>query len=189
MKRVHQAVLIASTVLASWLGMQAVHESGHALGALISGGTVKQVVLNPLTFSRTDLATNPAPLLVVWAGPAFGVLFPAAVWGIAAALRMPGAFVLRFFTGFCLIANGVYVGVGSFDRIGDCGEMLLHGSDRWQLWLFGTVTVLAGFWLWHRQGHHFGMGAAEGKVNTVVGFCTLVGALLLLILGFFIGGG
>ena len=33
MSRLHQSILIASTVLGSWLGMQAVHESGHVLGA------------------------------------------------------------------------------------------------------------------------------------------------------------
>lgn len=63
MKRVHQTVLIVSTMLASWLGMQAVHEAGHVLGALVSGGSIKQVVLHPLTISRTDLAMNPAPLV------------------------------------------------------------------------------------------------------------------------------
>ena len=156
MKYVHQAVLIVSTFLASWLGMQAAHEAGHVLGALVSGGTVKQVVLYPLTISRTDLAVNPAPLLVAWAGPSFGVLFPVAIWGISAGLRMPGAFVLRFFAGFCLIANGAYIGVGSFNGVGDCGEMLRHDSDRRLLWLFGAITVPAGFWLWHRQGRNLG---------------------------------
>jgi hypothetical protein len=48
----------------SWLLMQAVHESGHVLGARLGGGTVAQVVLHPLTISRTDLAANPHPLLV-----------------------------------------------------------------------------------------------------------------------------
>ena len=168
--------------------MQAVHEAGHVLGTLVSGGTVKQVVLYPLTISRTDLVTNPAPLLVVWAGPTVGVLLPVAVWGALAALRMPGAFVLRFFAGFCLIANGAYIGVGSFDSIGDCGEMLRHGSDLWQLWLFGAATVLTGFWLWHHQGQHFGLGVTKGNVNPVVAYSTFVGALLLLILGFSVGG-
>jgi hypothetical protein len=168
--------------------MQAVHESGHVLGALVSGGTIKQVVLYPLTISRTDLAANPAPLFVVWAGPSFGILFPVLVWGIATALRMTGAFVLRFFAGFCLIANGAYIGVGSFDGIGDCGEMLRHGSNRWQLWLFGAITVPVGLWLWHRQGQNFGLGAAAGNVNPRVAYSTLAGALSLLVLGFSVGG-
>jgi len=47
-KRLDQIILIASTVLASWLGMQALHELGHVFGAWITGGEVKRVVLNPL---------------------------------------------------------------------------------------------------------------------------------------------
>jgi hypothetical protein len=187
-KRLHQAILIVSAVLGSWLGMQAVHESGHALAALLTGGRVAQVVLHPLTISRTDLAHNPSPLLVVWAGPAFGVLLPLALWGGALALRLPGAFLVRFFAGFCLLANGAYIAVGSFDRIGDCGEMLRHGSAMWQLWLFGAVTMPAGLWLWHRQGPHFGLGPAEGHVRGGVAWASLVGCVLLLVLAFAVDG-
>ncbi|HEV8059073.1 MAG TPA: M50 family metallopeptidase, partial [Gemmataceae bacterium] len=81
MKRLHQSVLIVSTISASWLGMQAVHECGHVLGAWVTCGEVNKVVLHPLTLSRTDLKRNPHPLVVVWAGPCFGVLFPLALWG------------------------------------------------------------------------------------------------------------
>src|SRR4051812_37474875 len=105
MGRMNQVVLIGSTVLGSWLGMQAIHEAGHVLGAWVSGGRVAQVVLNPLTISRTDLADNPRPLVVVWSGPLVGVAAPALLWGAAAAARVPWAFVLRFLAGFCLLAN------------------------------------------------------------------------------------
>jgi hypothetical protein len=187
-KRLHQVVLIGSTVLASWLGMQAVHECGHVFGAWLTGGEVDRVVLHPLTISRTDLARNPDPLLVVWAGPIFGVLFPLALWGTAAALRMPGSFVLRFFAGFCLIANGAYIAVGSFGRVGDCGEMLRHGSQMWQLWFFGAITIPVGIWLWHRQGTDFGLGSANGAVDLRVAYGVLVGSLLLVVLGLSFGG-
>ena len=62
----HREILMASTLLGSWLGMQAVHELGHVFGAWLTGGRVQQVVLHPLTISRTDLAENPSPLVVVW---------------------------------------------------------------------------------------------------------------------------
>src|SRR5262249_5233982 len=156
--RWHRSVLIASTILASWLGMQAAHELGHVLGASWTGGRVARVVLYPLTLSRTDLADNPRPLFVVWAGPVGGVLLPLALWGFALLARLPEAFLLRFFAGFCLIANGAYIAFGSFDSVGDCGEMLRHGSSLWQLWLFGAATMPAGLWLWHGQGRHFGLG-------------------------------
>jgi hypothetical protein len=167
--------------------MQAVHECGHVLGAWLTGGEVNKVILNPLTISRTDLARNPHPLFVVWAGPCFGVLFPFFLWGSAALLKMPGSFVFRFFAGFCAIANGAYLAIGSFDRVGDCGEMLRHGSSMWQLWLFGAVAIPAGFWLWHSQGAHFGFGSAKGKVNLRVAYVTLMASLLLVVLGFSVG--
>jgi hypothetical protein len=101
------------------------------------------------------LAVNPRPLAVAWAGPMVGVALPALVWLAATAFRFRWAFVLRFFAGFCLVANGVYIGVGSFWGIGDCGEMLSHGSSPWHLWLFGAIAAPAGIWLWHGQGKDF----------------------------------
>jgi hypothetical protein len=161
MNRLFRILLISSTLIASWLGMQAVHELGHVLGAWLTGGQVERVVLHPLTISRTDLAHNPHPLAVVWAGPIVGVTLPLALWAIAASLRSSFAFLLRFFAGFCLVANGLYIGVGSFGGIGDCGEMLRHGSAPWHLWLFGALTIPLGFWLWHGQGPNFGLGNAK----------------------------
>jgi hypothetical protein len=184
----NRLVLIVSTLIGSWLGMQILHELGHAFGACITGGTVARVVLHPLAFSRTDLAENPHPLLVAWAGPVIGVLLPLVLWLIASAVRMPGTFVLRFFAGFCLIANGLYIGVGSFDRVGDCGTMLRHGSSPWQLWLFGVITTPIGLWLWHRQGRHFGLGRERQNVRQGVAIGTLLACLILFATGFAIGG-
>ncbi len=157
MNRQHQIVLILSTILGSWLGMQAVHESGHVLGAWLTGGRVARVILHPLTISRTNLAHNPNPLFVVWAGPIVGVVVPFSIWACAAAARLPGAFVLRFFLGFCLLMNGIYIGVGSLDRVGDCGEMLRHGSEPWQLWLFGQS----------RHPSACGSGTVKGRISAL----------------------
>jgi hypothetical protein len=185
--RAHQGLLIVSVVLGSWLGMQAVHELGHILGATLSGGRVARVALHPLTISRTDLSENPHPLVVAWAGPSMGVLLPLSLWGAASAVRSPGAFALRSFVGFCLIANGAYLAVGSIDRVGDAGELLRYGSPAWSLWGFGLVAAVSGLWLWHRQGCHFGLGSAGGRVNHGVAYASLGIFLLLLALGLVVG--
>jgi hypothetical protein len=101
---------------------------------------------------------------------------------------VPGAFVLRFFAGFCLLASGLYISIGSFDRIGDCGQMLRHGSRPWQLWLFGLTTAPLGLWLWHRQGARFGLGSAKGRVSRLVAWLTLAASVGLLALGLAIDG-
>ena len=186
--RVPQTILIGSTVLGSWLGMQVVHECGHVLGAWLTGGQVGRVVLHPLTISRTDVVENPCPLLVVWAGPVVGVAIPLLLWAIAAVARLSVTFLFRFFAGFCLIANGLYIGIGSFDRVGDCGEMLRHGSAMWHLWIFGAVTTPAGLFMWHRQGSRFGLGAAKGQVSRNAAWGSLLACAALLVLGFAVGG-
>ena len=186
MNRTCQFSLIVSTLLGSWLGMQAVHELGHVAGAWLTGGRVERVVLHPLTISRTDLSLNPRPLVVVWAGPIIGVTLPVLLWGIVC--RFPVAFVVRFFAGFCLLANGLYVGVGSFDGVGDCGEMLRHGSECWHLWLFGAGTAPIGIWCWHGQGRHFGLGPASGRASRGVTIGVAAICIAMLLFGFVFGG-
>ena len=185
--RLRQSVLILSTLVVSWLGMQAVHELGHVLGAAITGGRVARVVLHPLTISRTDVTENPHPLLVVWAGPIAGVILPLLLCVGVSRFNPNAAFLPRFFAGFSLLANGLYISIGSFDRVGDCGEMLKHGSPIWLLWSFGLLTAPCGLWLWHGQGAHFGWGSPQGEVSPLAMWTSLTICLVLLALGFAIG--
>jgi hypothetical protein len=159
----------AILIYLSWLAMQAVHELGHILAAWLTGGTVERVILEPLAISRTDVSPNPSPLAVAWAGPIIGAALPLLLailcrWrfqslrdsgGAADAVQVPLRRVVDprlladFFAGFCLIANGAYIGIGSFDRIGDAGDIMRHGSPRWLLVLFGVVTISGGLFIWH----------------------------------------
>lgn len=175
--------LTLAALLAAWLGMQQVHELGHVLAAVATGGEVERVVLHPLTISRTDLAANPRPLIVVWAGPLLGALLPLVAWSVALAVRLRVAFLLRFFAGFCLIANGAYIGAGSFGGIGDCGEMLRHGSPIWLLWLFGLATVAAGLALWNGQGKYFGIGHNVAGVDTAAVIASVLALVVVLAIG------
>ncbi len=165
MNRAAQLLLIIATLGSSWLGMMAVHEFGHVLHAWLSGGTVTNVVLGPFVISRTDVDPNPHPLFVVWGGPVWGCLLPLFAWGIARLCKVSWSYLLAFFAGFCLIANGCYLAVGVFDRVGDAGDLLKWGTSVWMLVLFGIVTIIPGFWLWHGLGPHFGFGIAQGKVE------------------------
>jgi hypothetical protein len=140
--------------------MMAVHEAGHVVGAWATGGTVQHVELRPWRISRTDVIPNPSPLVVAWSGPMVGVILPLVGWSVAQVLPPPRKgerdrsvlILLRFFAGFCLIANGAYLAFGSIDSVGDAGDLLRNGAAAWQLWLFGAVCVPAGLWVWHGLG-------------------------------------
>lgn len=179
MLRFHQCVLILATLALSWLGMQAVHELGHVLGAFVSGGKVAEVVLHPATISYTRLAENPNPLLVVWLGPLIGIALPLVALAIAYWASLPGWFLVQFFAGFCLVANGAYLGVGSLNRVGDAGDLLRHGTPIALLWLFGLITIAIGFWLWNGLGPHFGLGSGRGQINRRAAYVALVLLVML----------
>jgi hypothetical protein len=172
MSRLEQAVLIVSACALSWLLMSAVHELGHVAGAVLTGGNVERVVLHPLAISRTDVRPNPHPLIVCWAGPIVGVALPLAARAACRHRNRALRDLVSFFAGVCLIANGLYLGAGSFFGIGDAGDLLRHGVAAWQLWLFGVVTVPAGLWLWNGTGPTFGFGPVRGKVSRrATGIC------------------
>jgi hypothetical protein len=164
-KRFHQLLLIGTLLPLCWLWMLAVHELGHVLAAVATGGQVIRVVLHPLEISRTDVAPNPAPLAVTWAGPLVGVGLPVALWALFKFAGWPWAYLARFFAGFCLIANGAYIGIGWVDRVGDTGVMLKCGTPLWCLWLFGVLSVPSGLLLWHHLGPHFGLGEDREPVE------------------------
>jgi len=166
-----QVLLILTLIPFCWLAMQVVHEAGHVTVALLTHAEVIKVGLHPLVMSHTDVGENPHPLAVVWGGPALGSALPLLVFLVLAVVRAPGVYMYRFFAGFCLIANGVYIGVGRFIADGaDPWMMTENGSPRWVLVMFGLITFPLGLYLWHRQGKHFGLGEAKGKVNPAASF-------------------
>jgi hypothetical protein len=148
--------------------MMAIHEFGHMLHAKLSGGTVERVVLNPFEISRTDVSPNPHPLFVAWGGALWGTIIPL---GLAIVVRYAArqyTYLVAFFAGFCCLANGLYLAVGSFGGVGDAGDLLRHGAARWQLWLFGVPVSILGLWLWNGLGPQFGFGPEKGNVDLQV---------------------
>ena len=120
-------------------------------------------------------SANPHPLFVVWAGPVFGAMLPL-VLALALRAARRRSLVAEIFSGFCLLANGTYVGVGSLGRIGDAGDMLKDGSPLWSLLAFGLVLAAAGLAQWHALGPGLGIRNV-GKAQAL--WAAMLGALLL----------
>lgn len=170
-----------SSVVLAWLLMQAVHESGHVLGARLTGGGVAKVVLHPLAISRTDVSPNPQPVIEVWAGPVCGAIAPVLAWRLSLPCSRGGLVGwLRFFAGFCLIANGCYLGYGVIEPIGDAEELVRLGTPLWALGLFALLAVPSGLRLWHGLGPEFGLGPSGRPISWRTALVT-VGVLLAVV--------
>jgi hypothetical protein len=81
------------------------------------------------------------------------------------ASRWKWDYLVQFFAGFCLIANGAYLGCGSFQGIGDAGDLVRLGCPKWCLWLFGLIAVPLGLYFWNGLGPSFGLGATRGEID------------------------
>lgn len=181
MQRVWFIVFCTSVLALCWFGMMAVHELGHVIGAACTGGTVTRVVLHPLTISRTEVSPNPHPGIVVWSGPFLGCALPLLTASLVSRRLVFARNVALLFAGFCLIANGAYIGIGSFDQVGDCGEMLRTGSPIWILWVFGAAATVLGLCVWHRLGSLRSFFKRDAEVSPSLAIATC-GALVLLLI-------
>lgn len=138
--------------------MQVIHESGHVFAAWMCRVKVRQVILHPLTISQTVTDETAHSGFVTWMGPLFGMLFPLALWGVSILAGVSRRFLLRFFAGFCLVANGCYLAFGPNEGFTDTAMLLASGTPRWMLVLTGILAAVSGIFLWHKQGADFGIG-------------------------------
>lgn len=182
MNRFFQMLLIVSAAGFSWLGMMVVHELGHLVHLLLSGGTVQYVVLHPLEISYTHPGENPHPLIVAWGGAIWGCVIPLAVRAVVRAAARGFDYLAAFFAGFCLIANGAYLGADAFLQGGDGRELVAYGAPPWLLALFGLAAVAGGLFLWNGLGPRFGLDPAGDRVDRRVAVGTFVAWMILMIL-------
>ena len=170
-------MLIGGLLWLSWLGMMAVHELGHVLNALASGGSVVAVLLDPRQLSQTVVTPNPHPLFVAWGGVVWGSLLPGLAFWMARRWRL--AHLLRFFAGFCAAANGAYLLVGLATAAGDPADLAGLGVAPVMLVVPGVLLFAVGLGAWHRQGAAFGLGPTRRPVERGVAAGVFVAALVV----------
>jgi hypothetical protein len=165
-----------------WLGMMLVHESGHMLAVLATGGTIQHLEFPLLGFSRTDIAPNPHPLIIAWVGPSLGALIPLVFALFLQTIRRP-LYTANLLSGFCLLANGAYLAIGSLQHIGDAGDLLRQGTPLWSLIAAGIPMLALGIYQWHTLGPRLGLGIRNKSIDTYVtaGSATVLISLSLLV--------
>lgn len=136
----------------TWLGMMGVHELGHLLHAVASGGRPARVSFPLLGFSQTFFSRNPHPYFVVWGGPLWGSILPVLAWSAIPRRWRTVRRAMQFFAGFCLIANGAYLGAGWLLGAGDAADLRKAGTAPATLIAFGAIAMALGLYLWHRLG-------------------------------------
>ncbi len=140
--RAQLVLQVVVLVIFSWLYMQWTHELGHILAGLASGATIDRVILDPRTFSMTQFQSTPRPLIAAWGGPVLGVIIGAGIPLLLMRALTGFRFSLRIIAGFVLLANGLYIGLGAIYPVGDAQSLIMFGSPRWLLAIFGIACIM-----------------------------------------------
>lgn len=179
---VTRLVILSLSIAVYWYWMMALHELGHVFHAWLSGGTVIRVVLEPLAISRTDVAPNPSPMFVAWGGLVWGCVLPLVVWGVAAFAVKRVRTWTQGLAGFCLIANGLYLGSGAVMPVGDTQDLLRMGVPGWLMGVLGLPVAAAGLYVLHRLGPGLGTRHAQWRDVVYAGVTLVItlGAMLLM---------
>jgi hypothetical protein len=100
--------------------------------------------------SQTIVDPDPDPRLVTEGGPTWGVAIPVLACALARVIRRRVPEPLKFFAGFCLIANGVYMAVGRMWRNTDAGDLVRMNVPLTAIIAYGVAATLFGLAIWHR---------------------------------------
>ncbi|WP_417730619.1 hypothetical protein [Rosistilla oblonga] len=134
-------ITLATLLAISWVAMTFTHEMGHIIGGWFGGATLIQYDIAPWKLPFSIHNPDPIPVLTLWAGPVFGVVFPV---GLAALIRRPAAW---FVADFCILANGTYLAAAwiSGDQFLDTSRMLDAGVPRVAIALYCVLTIGGGY--------------------------------------------
>lgn len=126
---------------AAWSVMAVTHELGHVIAGWLGGGTLQSVDLCPWHLPYSLFDPDPHPLMTLWSGPLFGVFLPLAIAGL---IRHRWTWLIAH---FCMLANGLYLGVALFEPYPflDTTKLLEHGASPASVALFGLMTTGYGY--------------------------------------------
>lgn len=121
------------------------HESGHALGAILHGDRVYAIVMQ-IPAPAGYVQASSSSWMLTWGGVFFGALFslPPLLLARLLSSKSMGRFAALLVSALCLAHNGLYLAVGSIIPFADAAGMVDRGAPRWFLFVLG-VPLLAGF--------------------------------------------
>lgn len=137
------------TAILCWYPFMCLHELGHILSAQFTGGRIQEIILVPWKFSQTVIRHSHHPLIDAWAGPLLGVTLPLFAYSLHKKFKRENDF-LSILTGFCLMANGLYIGLGWIDKVGHAGDIITHNFSIISMILFGIISSTTGLFIWHQ---------------------------------------
>ncbi len=118
-----------------------IHESGHALNAVLTGGSLNKITMSPLSWCYASTSGG-NETFVVWGGFLWQTIVPTVVllllWYFKSRLSLYALFLVLVSFG----ASGVYMIAGAVAGVGDGGSLVRYGVPPFLLLTVGSVLLL-----------------------------------------------
>ncbi len=121
--------------------VSALHELGHVVGALATGGHPHSLVLHPFSTSSVEVSPDPRPLVTYGAGvlapPVVGLALFRALRHVQAPVLLP----VLLIPSIAWASSGLYLVVGAALQVGDAAVLMQTGIPRAALFAAGAACL------------------------------------------------
>jgi hypothetical protein len=145
-KDFRQAIFVFGSLCFSIVASTILHESGHALATLLTGGKISSLVINPLGWSYVVYESSilPQPLFTAWGGILFSTIASIILLWIALQFQNPYWVFIGFVGIFILLSNGMNFMMGLIYSTGDPALLYEYGVPIWIILLVGCLSAFGG---------------------------------------------
>lgn len=184
MKTFQRFLIVLGVFVFAYNASTIIHELGHALTLVATGGEVDFIEVSPFSWSYAHYTSDPEPMATSWGGflweTVFGLFAFFVLWIAKSRLSLFGV-VLAIAS---LAGTGIYMLVGAVLRIGDSAALIRMGVPPSALIVIGSFLLLLVLPLILPLGVLLGVGKGKNKLTTTILVFSPIVAYLLAMVAF-----
>ncbi len=184
MKTFQRFLIVLGAYVFAYNASSIMHELGHALAVIATGGEVSFIEVSPFSWSYTHYISDPEPMATSWGGFLWGTMIGVftflILWIVRSRLSLFGA----VFAVTSLAYAGIYMLVGAVLRIGDSAALMWMGIPQAVLIAIGGMLLLLVLPLILPLGVLLGIGRGRNRLGTTVLVFSPILAYLLVMAAF-----
>ncbi len=167
MKCFQQMLIVLGIFVFSYNLSNLIHESGHALNAVLTGGSLNKITMSPLSWCYASTSGG-NKIFVTWGGFLWQTIVPTALlillWRFKSRLSLFALFLVLV----SFAVSGIYMITGALAGIGDGGNLVRYGIPPFILLTVGSILLLCCLPLSLLMGVLLGLGRKQTSFISVM---------------------
>jgi hypothetical protein len=184
MKTFQKCLIVMGISVFAFNASTIVHELGHALTVIATGGKFGFIEVTPFSWSYAHYIFAPEPMATSWGGILWSVIFGLLAFFVPWVAKSRLSFIGVLLAISSLAGEGTYLLVGTVFHVGDPASLLGQGVPPLALIVIGSLLLLLCFPLILPLGTLLDVGKGKNKLMTTVAVVSPIMAYLLAMLAY-----